>query len=184
VSSVYAPSEVEAERRSSETIAATNILQSEQCASMDTWTKEFAVAIAEQRNVFVEILNAQFDELKEIHVVTRTAMVDEHGKTRSVFVAQLKANAKTNVAEHNQTRVELRDSFILEATMLRKEIDILRLDILDVISEAMRHPQRYARYPDTSSRAWPHGHDMSQRSKYLNAAVYAKDIKLSELMAS
>lgn len=176
MSASHAPIEAEAQHRSSETIAAANILQSERYARLDTWSKEFVVAIAEQRNVFVDMMNAQLDELNELHVVTRTAMVDEHGQTRSMFVAELKTTAETNAAEHEKTRVELRDSVVLEATVLRKEMETLRIDIQHLIEEAMRLRERKS--------SWSRHREISQLSNALNAGWYAKDIRLSELMAS
>lgn len=123
-------------------------------------------------------MKAQLDELKDLHVVTQSSIVDEHGRSRSIFVAQLKANAENNAAEHQQTRVELRDSVILEATILRKEMEVLRVKIQELIQDTMRYPARKAWYSDTLYEK------MSLRSKAFNAAWYAKDIRLSELMVS
>ena len=161
---------------SSGSITATNLLQSEQYATLDARTKDFAVAVAEQRNVFVDTMKAQLDELKDLHMVTQTSIVDEHGQSRSIFTAQLKANAEINAAEHQQTRVELRDSVILEATILRKEMEVLRVKIQELIQDTIRYPARKAWYSDTLYEK------MSLRSKAFNAAWYAKDIRLSELM--
>lgn len=109
---------------------------------MDTWTKEFVTAIAQQRNVFVNPMNAQLDELKEMHVFIQTATVDEQGQIRNIFVAELKTNAEINAADHHKTRVELRDSVILEAAVLRQEMETLRTDTQYLIEEAMRLPAR------------------------------------------
>ena len=137
---------------------------------LDAQTKNFTSAIAEQRNIFEETTKMQLDDIEELHQVTRTTIKDSNGQLQSVFLAASKENAEAHVAEHQETRRQLNDSIVLEAATLKSEIK----NMGEIINE-IRASMQQQTYRDTSAQ---------MDANALSTAISAKDIRLSELVAS